>query len=297
MRKTHEQRLPPLNALRSFEAAARRGSFTAAAEELGVTQGAVSRSIRTLEDHLGFTLFERHAGGLAPTPAARRYAAALGTAFARMRDATEELVSTRARSVLTVRAYTSFMLWWLIPRLPGFRERHPEIAVRLLSASDQVDLSRQTVDVRIRYGNGQWRGMRSFMLFRDTLSPVCSPGLLDPARAPYPPAVLAEHVLLHSSHRRDDWTDWLAAAGLPDLAPRSALTFDELSIAYESAATGLGLAIGQEAYLGPMIEAGRLYRPFETVLHRERGYHLVYPAERDGAAAIAKFRDWMLSVI
>jgi LysR family glycine cleavage system transcriptional activator len=298
MSKTHKLgRLPPLNALRSFEAAARHASFTEAAAELGVTQGAVSRSIRTLEDHLGFALFERRATGLATTPAARIYATALGSAFARMRDATDTLTAAQARSVLTVRAYTSFIMWWLVPRLPGFRQEHPDIAVRLLSASDQMDLSRQGVDVRIRYGHGQWKGMNSILLFRDELSPICSPNLLDPAGAPYPPEILADHVLLHSGHRHDDWRDWMEAAGVAAPAPRGELTFDELSIVYECAASGLGLAVGQHAYFSQLLSGGRLFRPFAPVLHRSRGYHLVHAAERTDAAAIGKFRDWLLSVI
>lgn len=292
--KAHRRRLPPLNPLRSFEAAARLGSFVRAADELAVTPGAISRSIRSLEAHLGFPLFVRAADGLELDEAGRQFAATLTDAFGRIGNAAERLVAARSRAVLTVRGYTSFVLWWLVPRLPAFRMAHPDIEVHLLAASDHARLDRGSADLRIRYGRGRWRDTDAVLLFREALVPVCSPSLLDPAARPYPLAVLDDQVLLHASYRRDDWADWLALHDPVAFAPRGTLQFDELSVLYEAAIAGHGIAIGQRAYLGKELAEGRLFAPFDTVLERDLGYYLTSHAGRPESPAAALFREWLV---
>jgi LysR family transcriptional regulator, glycine cleavage system transcriptional activator len=290
------RRLLPLNPLRAFEAAARHLSFTQAAEELGVTQGAVSRHIRALEDRLGFPLFVRTAQGLRLDQGGRVYAQVLHDAFTRIARATDNLIATQTHSVLTIRGYTTFFIRWLIPRLPAFQRIHPNIEVRLVAATDPVDFDRDAVDIGIRYGRGHWRGWRSDLLFMDELSPVCDPGYLAQRDTSSPATLIAASTLLHHNRRSNDWTDWLAASDVTQVLHAN-LYFEDLSIVYECARANLGIAIGQRSYIEDDLASGRLVQPFDTILHRDLGYYLVCPADRADAPKIKLFRDWLLSGI
>lgn len=289
------RRLPPLNPLRAFEAAARHRSFTKAAEELNVTQGAVSRHVRALEDRLGFPLFVRTPQGLELQPSSHAFAQAIERAFMEIAQATERLVATRSHSVLTVRAYTTFLIRWLIPRLPDFQFRHPDIEVRVVAASDSVNFEGDLVDVGIRYGDGAWSGWRSHLLFSDELHPVCSPGYLEATDANDARTILRKCRLLHHNLRPHDWPDWLRITGLDNVPIGGNSYIEDLSIIYESACSGLGLAILQKAYVETDLAAGRLICPFETALTRDLGYHIVCPCERADVPKIKTFRDWILS--
>lgn len=282
-----------LNPLRAFEAAARHLSFTKAADELGVTQGAISRHIRALEERFGFPLFERTRQGIALNHAARIFAHELEDAFARIARATDNLVATQTHSVITVRGYTTFFIRWLIPRLPAFQRAHPEIEIRLVAATDPVDFSRDAVDVGIRYGHGRWPHWRSDLLFVDSLTPVCSKAYLEGRSGQ---SLLDGSTLLHHNLRPADWPEWLAAAGLQADAAEN-LHFEDLSIVYECARASLGIAIGQRAYVQADLASGALVAPFEAVLTRERGYYLVCPAERADAPKITLLRDWLLASV
>ncbi|MDB5704453.1 MAG: hypothetical protein JWN66_1569 [Sphingomonas bacterium] len=196
--------------------------------------------------------------------------------------------------MLTVWTYTSFMIGFLIPKLPDFQVKHPNIKVRLISATDSTDFNREQVDVRLRYGHGHWQGFDSTLLFREELRPVCSPKLLDPGRTGMSFAELEKQVLLHHDGRRHDWADWLAAAGHPELVPHDNLVFDELSVANQAAISGVGIAMAQKAYFQNEIANGQLVAPFDTVLKRDRGYYLTVPRERRTADHVAVFRDWLL---
>jgi LysR family transcriptional regulator, glycine cleavage system transcriptional activator len=290
------RRLLPLNPLRAFEAAARHLSFTRAAEELGVTQGAVSRHIRALEQRLGFPLFARTAQGLHLEQGSRVYAQVLHDAFNRIARATDNLVATQTHSVLTIRGYTTFFIRWLIPRLPDFQRIHTDIEVRLVAATNPVDFDRDAVDIGFRYGRGHWRGWRSDPLFMDELFPVCSPGYLAQRDATAPATLIPQSTLLHHNLRSGDWADWLALADCAR-ARHDNHYFEDLSIVYECARASLGIAIGQRSYIEDDLESGRLVQPFNTVLHRDLGYYLVCPTERADAPKIALFREWLLSRI
>lgn len=298
MRETHARRshrLPPLNPLRAFEAAARHLSFTRAAAELGVTQGAVSRAVGALEDHLGVRLFERTGTGLFLLGGGAEFARAVGEAFGRIASAADALTAARKDgAVLTVRAYSGFLLRWLVPHLPDFRSRFPDIDLRLVSSNDGVEVSREQVDARIRYGSGRWRGVESVFLFADELCPACAPSLLDPAGAPYPADTLQGLVMIHHRHTRDSWTDWLELAGVPDLRPRDDLVFEELSIAYEAAVAGLGVVLGQRRHLARELNSGALFEPFPQVLRRDIGYYLTYEPGRVERPGFRAFRDWIV---
>jgi LysR family glycine cleavage system transcriptional activator len=287
------RRTGPLNPLRAFEVAARHMSFTVAADELCVTQGAISRAVKTLEDYFGVPLFKRLGNGLELTPKSRVLAHKLTDIFSQLADATDEFQGSKTSHVLTVWTYTSFMIGFLIPRLPDFQVRHPNIKVRLISATDSTDFNRDQVDVRLRYGHGHWQGFDSTLLFREELRPVCSPKLLE-GRSTMALAELEKHVLLHYDGRRNDWSDWLAAAGQPELTPRDNLVFDELSVANQAAIAGVGLALVQKAYFQNEIASGQLAVPFDTLLRRDRGYYLTVARERRNADHVTVFRDWLL---
>lgn len=288
------RRTGPLNPLRAFEVAARHMSFTLAADELCVTQGAISRAVKTLEDYYGTPLFKRAGNGLELTPKSRLLAHKLTDIFAQLADATEDFLGARTAQVLTVWTYTSFMIGFLIPRLPDFQLHHPNIRVRLISATDNAEFNRDQVDVRLRYGRGHWEGFDSTLLFQETLRPVCSPRLLEPGRTTMDLDDLSKQALLHFEGRRHDWSDWLSAAGGPDLQPRDNLIFDELSVAAQAALAGLGIAMVQKAYFHDEIGKGQLVVPFETELHRELGYYLTVARERRRADHVVIFRDWLL---
>ncbi len=287
------RRTGPLNPLRAFEVAARHMSFTVAADELCVTQGAISRAVKTLEDYFGVPLFKRMGNGLELTPKSRVLAYKLTDIFTQLADATEEFQGNKASHVLTVWTYTSFMIGFLIPRLPDFQLKHPNIKVRLISATDSTEFNREQVDVRLRYGHGHWQGFDSTLLFREELRPVCSPRLFE-GKTHMEVEDLSKHVLLHYDGRRHDWNDWLVAAGYPDLTPRDNLVFDELSVANQAAIAGVGLAMVQKAYFQNEIGSGQLVVPFDTVLRRDRGYYLTVPRERRNAEYVSVFRDWLL---
>lgn len=291
------RKIPPLNPLRAFEVAARHLSFTQAAEELCVTQGAISRSVKTLEDYLGEPLFERTGHGLALTEQSEAFALRLSDGFVRLAEATDEFFGIHSRPVLTVRTYTSFLIGFLIPNLPDFQIRHPEIKVRLLPAMDNAEVGRDLTDVRIRYGRGTWKNTNSTLLFHDCLRPVCSPALLDPAKRPYPVDILTSQVMLHQELRRADWPDWLNLVGAADLAPRDNLVFDELSVVYQAAIAGVGLVMAQKAYFQREIAEGRLFEPFAANLMRDRGYYLTTPSSRREPQHVRQFRAWLLEAI
>jgi LysR family glycine cleavage system transcriptional activator len=286
-------RLPPLNPLRVFEAAARHGNFTRAAAELHITQGAVSQSVRVLEDHLGHSLFHRTASGLHLTPEGGVYARTVGAALRHIADATSEFIDSRHIGVVTIRAYTSFLAHWLIPRIPDFHIRHPDVEVRFIAANDRVRVDHENVDLRVRYGHGRWSGTESALLLRDQLVPVISPKLLAMGGAPYPVDLLARFTWLHSSQRRADWRDWLRAADAPDMTPSFDMVVEELSVVYRLAVSGAGVALGNRHYLQEELSSHRLFEPVTPILKREAGYFLLWSSQRPMTGAALLLREWM----
>lgn len=287
-----KRRIPPLNPLRAFEAAARHMSFTKAAEEMNVTQGAISRQVKVLEEYLGFALFDRTSKGLELSRNGRGYAATLSQAFEQIALATDEVITARSHSVLTIRGYTTFLVRWLVPLLPEFKIKHPNIEIRLVSASDPVDFERENVDLGIRYGYGHWRNMESELLFFDSLIPVCSPALVEQTRLESP-RDLSRCTLLHLNLRRRDWPDWLAAAGDEHLNVENNLFLEDLGVVYQCAVAGMGVAIGQQAYVEDDLAARRLVAPFDFVLRRSKGYYLVFPKDRGHVTKIRVFQEWL----
>ncbi|MET0707575.1 MAG: transcriptional regulator GcvA [Tardiphaga sp.] len=292
-------RLPSLNGLRAFEAAARHLSFTLAAAELNVTQTAISHQIKRLEQELGIALFIRQNRALALTPQARDYLPGVRAAFNDLRLATDRLRRKDNDRVLTVSTLASMAAKWLLPKLSTFQDAHPDIDVRITTSTSMVDFKGGDVDAAIRYGRGRWPGLRADWLTADHLFPVCSPALLQGDRPLRTPADLAHHTLLHSSAGYDDdWRLWLTAAGLStDISKQPGLTFDMIFMTLQAAIDGLGIAVGRTTYVEGDLAKGRLVMPFNIRLPADAGFYLVSPEEVSGTPKLTAFRDWLLASV
>jgi LysR family transcriptional regulator, glycine cleavage system transcriptional activator len=295
-KKPMTYKIPPLNALRAFEATARNLSFTKAASEMNVTQGAVSRQVRLLEDYLGFELFERLPRGVELNRTGQIYAAAVTEALEKIARATDELATVSTHTLLTIRGYTTLLVRWLTPLLPDFQLRHPNIEIRLVSAGDPVDFTRDKVDLGIRYGYGRWPNLERDALFMDELMPVCSPGLLQ-SLGIRQPSDLTRCTLLHLNLRPADWPDWFAAAAMEAPTPARAFHLEDLGVLYQCAIAGQGVAMGQLQYVREYLARGELVAPFDVILRRQRGYYLICPKERAGLSKIVTFRSWLRGVL
>jgi len=286
--------LPPLNALRAFEAAARSGSFKAAAAELHVTHGAVSQHVRLLEEWLGAPLFERHNRRVVLTPAARAYLAEIGPAFQQVASATARYgyVGGVLPRVLRVNGPATFALRWLIPRLAGFQKQHPGVEVSLETSNEPVEALQDTYDIIIRGGPDTFYGysMRSFLA--EERLPVCSPALLDhlPLETPRD---LIHHTLLHTSSLPRLWSDWLAKAGVVDLKPATTLTLDHFYLTLQAALDGIGVAMGPTALIADDLACGRLIAPFASPLLPARSYCTYVPEAKQADVLVVAFCSWL----
>ena len=292
-------RLPSLNGLRAFEAAARHLSFTQAASELNVTQTAISHQIRRLEEELGIRLFIRKNRALALTPKARDYLPGVRAAFNDLRLATDQLLRKEGGNVLTISTLASLAVKWLLPRLSTFQEAHPKIDVRITTSTNLVDFRSGDVDAAIRYGRGHWQGLRADWLMADELFPVCSPALLTGRRPLRTPDDLRDHVLLHTgASDSDDWRLWLTAAGLPtDISKQPGITFDLSLMTVQAAVDGIGVAMGRTSYVQDDIAKGRLVVPFNITLPADAGFYLVSPEGLSDLPKLKAFRDWLLTAV
>ena len=288
------RRLPPLNAMRAFEAAARHLSFTKAADELNVTQAAISHQVKALEERLGVVLFRRLNRALLLTDAGQGYLPPLREAFDRMAEATERLSAHDARRTLTVTTLPSIAAKWLVPRLGRFRETHPDIDVRIDASLHLTDFARENVDVALRYGRGKWDGMRTDRLMTEDFFPVCGPALLAGRHPLREPADILHHTLLHDDSRTD-WTMWFLAAGIEGGEPTRGPAFTDSSLVLQAAVDGQGVALGRSALAAADLAAGRLVRPFDISLEAEFAYYLVCPQATAEHPKIASFRAWLLA--
>lgn len=299
-------RLPSLNALRAFEAVSRHLSLTKAAEELHVTPAAVSHQIKALEADLGVALLKRQRRDFYLTEAAQGGLPALREAFDLLDEAVARMRSALPDRLLTISVAPSFAATWLLPRLARFKERCPEIDVRLDTTDRMVDLRRESIDVGIRFGAGNYRGLEVKQLFGDAIFPVCSPGLL---QGPHPlrvPADLQHHTLLHVDwapgmpdsgiEESGDWQMWLKAAGAEDLVdPSRGPRFSHTSMALQAAIRGQGVAIGSTALAGDDLAEGRLVRPFRVSVPVNFCYYAVTTPAGAKQSKVKAFVDWLLA--
>ena len=289
------RRLPPLNAVKAFEAAARHLSFTRAAEELFVTQAAVSHQIKALEEFLGLKLFRRKNRSLLLTEEGQSYFLDIKDIFVQLGEATDRLLARGAIGSLTVAMSPSFAIQWLVPRLAKFSEKNPDIDVRIKAVdSDSASLT-DDVDVAIYYGQGNWPGVRADKLRNEVLIPVCSPLLLNGPKPLEKPADLKFHTLLHDSSRQD-WQAWFKQCGVTDINVNQGPIFSHSSLVLQAAAHGQGVALGYSVLARPDIKAGRLVCPFQEVLVSKDAYYLVCQQSHAELGKIAAFREWMLDM-
>ena len=290
-------RLPPLNALRAFEAAARHLSFTKAATELHVTQAAISHQIRTLEEHLGVPLFQRRNKAVLLTEAGQLCLPGVRDGFARLAEAVESVRQLESSNILSVSTPPSFAAKWLVPRLEAFRSANPDIEVRIDASTQLVDFSRETIDIAIRYGIGTYPGLVSEPLFETHAFPVCSPRLRKGPHALRKPQDLKWHTLLHTDWRargdEPDWRMWLLAAGVPDIDWTRGPKFNDGAVAIQAAIEGHGVALGRDLLVAADLKARRLVRPFKLSVAGPFRYHLVYPPAALKRNRVAVFRDWV----
>jgi len=288
-------RLPPLNALRTFEAAARHLSFTRAAEELFVTQAAVSHQIRTLEEHLGVPLFRRLNRRLMLTDEGQLLLPSVRQAFDALTAGVERVREQCCGGVLTISTTPSVASNWLASRVGRFQALYPEFELRLTATARLVDFVREGIDCGIRYGFGDWPGLRAERLFAATLRPVASPGLLDGPNPLRRPEDLARHTLIHALDNPDDWRLWLRAAGVAGIDPTRGLKFETMSLALQAAIAGAGVSIGRGQLMAGDLAAGRLVEPFDLQLPDECAYYFVVPELTADQPKVALFRDWLLA--
>jgi len=294
------RRLPPLNALRAFEASARHLSFTKAADELAVTPAAVSHQVKALEDLLGVTLFRRTKRALLLTYEAQAVLPGIRDGFERLLAAVEQLGAVGKTGVLTVSLAPSFAVKWLLPRLDRFQAAHPEIDVRVAASMELVDFSVGDVDIAIRYGAGAYPDLIVERLVSDTVYPVCSPALLKGPNALTAPDRLRQHVLLHDDSPDEDetcpnWPMWLKAAGVAGIEAARGPRFNQSSLVLEAAILGRGVALAKSTLADADVAAGRLVRPFDVSVPVNFAYYVVYPETKAALPKVRLFHDWLRS--
>ena len=302
--------LPPLNALRAFEVAARRMSFAEAARELHVTPAAISHQMKGLEDYLGQRLFRRLKRGLELTRAGQVLLPKLSEGFGRLADAVEDLRALGGSQTLAVSVATSFATRWLTPRLHRFVSAHPELDVRITASTRLIDPASgepqpgdavaespvEDADIVVRFGTGDYPGFRVDKLLSVDVTPLCSPRLLSehPLRTP---ADLANHVLIHDNLRADDgqplWDAWFALAGLPGADTAHGLRFSHAMLALEAAADGMGVALGMRALAESDLASGRLVAPLGIALPLRFAYYVVSGADTAQRPDVVAFREWL----
>ncbi|MGO7733458.1 transcriptional regulator GcvA [Rhizobium leguminosarum] len=286
--------LPPLNPLRAFEAAGRLQSIRRAADELGVTPAAVSRQVQRLEAFLGVRLFRRDPREIVLTSEGEQYLAGIGRHLDGIREETQKLTGRKTIEILRVRAYTTFAMKWLIPRLSSFHASNPTTEVRLTTSNETVDFDRENVDGAIRLGDGNWGSIEVDRVMRNELVPLCTPGFLAEHGLQGVQDLKNVH-LLHSLVRPDDWRYWLDSAGCRGIDPYAGGKYASSTLAYQATLEGQGVMIAQKELFLDDLKAGRLVQPFSHMLDRgDFTYYFIYPRNRLRNPAFRRFRVWLL---
>lgn len=291
-----QRRLPPLNALKAFEAAARHLSFTRAADELFVTQAAVSHQIKALEDFLSLKLFIRHNRTLLLTEEGQAYFLELKDIFKNLQDATDRLLARGSKGAITVATPPSFASQWLVPRISQFSQLFPDIDVRLKAIDFDEGFLTDDIDVAIYYGRGRWNGIQADKLHTEFLTPLCSPSLFQGSKPLKTLSDLKHHVLLHDSSRAI-WKMWLQHFKVAGVNVNQGPVFSHSMMVNQAAALGQGIALGNSVLAKPELDAGRLIMPFEEKLESRDAYYLVYHEGQGESGKIAAFREWVINLV
>jgi LysR family glycine cleavage system transcriptional activator len=289
------QRLPPLNSLRAFEAAARHLSVKLAAEELCVTPGAVSQLLKNLEDRLGVKLFERVNRGIVLTHAGRDFLPSIRNAFRQIAEACSRVAVLADTGILTLSVTPFFASAWLVPRLKSFHEAHPAIDLHILTSGALVDFSRDGVDVAVRHGAGRYPGLRSYRLVSVEMVPVAAPSLVERRGMPEAAAELTRWPQIHDADRKG-WSLWFQAQGVADIGVPRGLSFDDSSLLLSAVIAGQGAGLLPAAMVAPDVEEGRLVRLAQPTHMEPFAYYLVYPEANHDNPKVCALRDWIIGV-
>jgi LysR family transcriptional regulator, glycine cleavage system transcriptional activator len=283
--------LPPLETLRVFEVACRHGSYSEAARELHVTHSAVSQRIRQLEDELGLTLFERHGNRMVPTPSGLRLQAGVKSAFSELGAALGSLQTRRTDAEVTVSLLPVMAARWLVPRLSRFKARFPRINLHIKTGQSLANFKSDGVDIAIRFGMGDWKGLRAIKLLNEEFFPVCSPSLNDGRLPKDPASMLSEPLLID---RNLSWRAWFKSAGLKLDREIAGTSFTDTNALMEAAVAGQGIALGRLSFTRSDILAGKLVRLSEYSLRVSYCHYAVYPISSESNPSLVAFRDWLI---
>jgi len=285
--------LPPMNAVRTFECAARHLSFSLAADELHVTPSAVSHQVKGLEDFLGVKLFRRQTRQISLTPEASQFLMGIQRGLLEISEATEQLLNNSQENLLLSVA-PAFASGWLIPKLHGYYEMYPDTEVQIITSLKLVDFKNTNVHMAVRYGHGDWEGLDSDWIVEDELVPICSPGRYEKDQ-PSGPHDLKDQILLHARRKHDDWPNWFSVVGVEVNRAILGPEFQNTPLMVEAAVAGLGYGITNRNFIQHEIESGRLMIPFDIESQSGSAYYLVYPKEVALSDKLSRFRDWIIS--
>lgn len=289
-------KLPPLNALRVFEASARQLSFTRAAEELFVTQAAVSHQIKALEEFIGIKLFVRKNRALLLTEEGQSYYLDIKDVFNNIQEATEKLFARGEKGAITVCLQPSFAIQWLVPRLNAFSNLHPDIDVRIKAVEQSDGLLTEDVDIAIYYGRGTWSNVSIDKLHQEYLIPVCSPLIFSKSKPLKKIEDLVNHTLLHDASRKD-WKRWFKKVGVKGANVNHGPIFSHSAMVVQAAVHGQGVALAHSAFAKPDIDSGRLICPFNKVLVSKNSHYIVCREHQRDLGKISAFREWVLDTV
>ena len=288
------RRMPPLNALKAFEAAARLLSFTAASAELNVTQAAISHQVRTLETYLGLALFNRAHQRLSLTNAGKSYLPMLTKSFDLISQGYKEIITDRKSFRLNIKAPSSFSVQWLLPRIANYQQQHPSIDVHLSAQDNDINFFPEAFDIEIQYFLEPCTNSHSTLLFAEEIFPVCSPKLLAGPQPLLQPSDLAKHRLLHINFYPEDWAMWLDHAGVSHINAELGHRFDQSMLTLKAAKHGAGIALGRSPIVNQKLANGTLVEPFNIRLPSQGGYWLTTKSDLATCPHVADFKDWLL---
>jgi LysR family glycine cleavage system transcriptional activator len=288
------RRLPPLKSILAFEAAARRGSFNAAAEELFVTPSAISHQVKSLEEYLGVSLFRRARRQVLLTIAGERYLEAVTHALDEIDLATRRVLASANAGAVNISVAPAFLTRWLVPRVREFQSRHPDIELRLSPNNGPVDFTWSDIDMAIYFGDGHWPGVEVFFLREVVLVPVCSPAFAEANPGMTGPGDLCALTLIDISTRPTEWDDFLASFGVTRRKRANRLSFTSTSLALGAAMEDLGIALADRQLVAREVRYGQLVCPLDIEMDTHQGYYLVYQKDRRLSEEMRAFRDWVM---
>tara|TARA_R110001583_G_scaffold149382_4_gene301485 strand:+ start:2672 stop:3571 length:900 start_codon:yes stop_codon:yes gene_type:complete len=289
------RRFPPLNALRVFEAAARKGSFAAAGDELSVTASAVSHQIKTLEEYLGVDLFSRNNRKVGLTPSGEQYLVSVRHALDEIEMATHRLADSRKSNVIQISVAPNFLTRWLMPRMSRFRERYPDIELQISASIGLIDFSQTSTDMAVYYGNGEWDDIEVYFLQKVRLVPVCSPKLFEGECPLQTPNDLRHHTLIYVSSRKWEWGNWLQLSGAEFVTPKDSLQLSSSQLTTAAAQENLGVALADTILTSREISSGNLVVPFDIPLDTRKAFYLVHQKHRPLTSCMRHFKDWLIT--